>query len=267
MDRPHLLIVDDEQGVRSSLSLLLEEEGYDVETAEGADAALAHVRREPFNLVLCDVRMPGRDGLALLPELLDLQPDLSVVMMSAYGALDQALESVRLGACDYIAKPFEPQELLLLLRKTEERERLRRENVQLRRELGTRHDLKSLVAVSPEMQEVVALIDRAGAFKTTVLITGESGVGKDVVARAIHHRSGRVSQLFVAVNCGAIPENLMEAELFGHARGAFTGADQARAGLFREADGGTLFLDEIGELPLYLQVKLLRVLQEEEGEE
>ena len=264
MDRPRLLIVDDEQGVRSSLSLLLEEEGYDVETAEGADAALAHVRREPFNLVLCDVRMPGRDGLELLPELLALQPDLSVLLMSAYGALDQALESVRLGACDYIAKPFEPQELLLLLRKTEERERLRRENVQLRRELGTRHDLKSLVAVSPEMQEVVALIDRAGAFKTTVLITGESGVGKDLVARAIHHRSGRVSQLFVAVNCGAIPENLMEAELFGHARGAFTGADQARAGLFREADGGTLFLDEIGELPLYLQVKLLRVLQEEE---
>jgi two-component system response regulator AtoC len=264
MDRPRLLIVDDEEGVRSSLSLLLEEEGYEVDTAEGAEAALAHLRGEPFNLVLCDVRMPGRDGLELLPELIDLQPDLSVLMMSAYGAVDQALEAVRLGASDYIAKPFEPQELLLLLRKTQERERLRRENVQLRRELGARHELKSLVAVSAEMQEVVALIDRAGAFKTTVLITGESGVGKDMVARAIHHRSGRASQPFVPVNCGAIPENLMEAELFGHARGAFTGADQARAGLFRDADGGTLFLDEIGELPLYLQVKLLRVLQEEE---
>jgi two-component system response regulator AtoC len=208
--------------------------------------------------------MPGRSGLELLPELLDLQPDASVLMMSAYGAVDQALEAVRLGACDYIAKPFESQELLLILRKTQERERLRRENLQLRRELGKRYDLKSLVAVSAEMQEVVTLIDRAGAFKTTVLITGESGVGKEVVARSIHQRSGRVSEPFVPVNCGAIPENLMEAELFGHARGAFTGADQARPGLFREADGGTLFLDEVGELPLYLQVKLLRVLQEEE---
>jgi two-component system response regulator AtoC len=264
MGQQRLLIVDDEDGVRSSLSLLLDEEGYEVETAENAEAALAHVKRGQFDLVLCDVRMPGRDGLALLPDLLDLQPEAPVLMMSAYGAADRALQAIRLGACDYIAKPFEPQELVVLLRKTEERERLRRENRRLQLELGKRHDLKSLVAVSPEMQEVIGLIDRAAEFKTTILITGESGVGKEMVARAIHDRSSRASGPFVAVNCGAIPENLMEAELFGHARGAFTGAEQSRLGLFREADGGTLFLDEIGELPPALQVKLLRVLQEEE---
>ena len=264
MGGPRLLIIDDEEGVRTSLSLLLAEDGYRVETAADAESGLACTLRSTFDLVLCDVRMPGRSGLELLPDLLTRQPDVPVVMMSAYGASDQALEAIRLGAYDYIAKPFEPEELTVLLRKIEERERLRSENRRLRLELGKSHDLKSLVSVSSEMQEVVGLIDRAAGFKTTVLITGESGCGKELVAHAIHQRSQRSSGPFVAVNCGAIPEHLIEAELFGHTRGAFTGAVHARLGLFREADGGTLFLDEIGELPVALQVKLLRVLQESE---
>ena len=264
MSRPRILIIDDEEGLRTSLTLVLEDEGYAVETAEGADAALALVADRSFDLILCDVRMPGRSGLDVLPELVELQPSSPVLVMSAYGAADQALEALRRGAHDYIAKPFEPEELLLLLRKTEERERLRRENRRLRRELGPAPDLKSLVTVSAVMQEVASLIERAAEFKTTVLVTGESGVGKEVVARLIHDRSARASDPFVGVNCGAIPNTLIEAELFGYSRGAFTGADRARLGLFREADRGTLFLDEIGELPSEMQVKLLRVLQEEE---
>jgi two-component system response regulator AtoC len=261
---PRLLIVDDEQGVRSSLALCLEEQGYQVETADGPDGALQQAETDDFDVILCDIRMPGRSGLDILPELLSLQREATVVMMSAYGAVDQAIEAVRAGAYDYIAKPFEPQELLLLLRKAAEREGLRRENRRLRRELVRRRDPKGIVAESEEMQEVVALAERAAEFKTTVLITGESGVGKELVAQAIHGTSDRGAAPFVAVNCGAIPENLIEAELFGHARGAYTGADRERPGLFRDADGGTLFLDEIGELPIPLQVKLLRVLQEEE---
>ncbi len=264
MSRPRLLIIDDEEGLRSSLSLLLEDEGYDVETADSGDTGLTAARDRSFDIVLCDVRMPGRNGLEILPELVEGQPCASVLMMSAYGAAEQALEALRRGAVDYISKPFEPQELILLLRKTEERERLRRENTRLRRELRADRDLKSLVAVSGAMQEVVGLIERASEFKTTVLVTGESGAGKEIVARLIHDRSPRSSEPFVAVNCGAIPHTLIEAELFGYGRGAFTGADQARLGLFREADHGTLFLDEIGELPAEMQVKLLRVLQEEE---
>jgi two-component system response regulator AtoC len=264
MPGPRLLIVDDEQGVRSSLALCLEGHGYDVETADGPDAALEQAENDGFDVILCDIRMPGRSGLDILPELLSLQREATVVMMSAYGAVDQAIEAVRAGAYDYIAKPFEPQELLLLLRKAAEREGLRRENRRLRRELVRRRDPKAIVAESQEMQEVVALAERASEFKTTVLITGESGVGKELVAQAIHGASDRATAPFVPLNCGAIPENLIEAELFGHARGAYTGADRERVGLFRDADGGTLFLDEIGELPMPLQVKLLRVLQEEE---
>jgi two-component system response regulator AtoC len=259
-----VLIIDDEEGVRESLALCLEDEGYSVTTAPGAEAALRAVAAEPFEFVVCDVRMPGRDGLDLLPDLLAAQPEAAVLMMSAYGAVDQALEAVRRGAYDYLAKPFEPAELLLVLRKAEERERLRRENRRLRAELAAGVGSRALIASSPAMREVFELVERAAEYKTTVLVTGESGVGKEVVARTIHELSDRAQQPFIAVNCGAIPEALLESELFGHARGAFTGADTARRGLFREADGGSLFLDEIGELPPAMQVKLLRVLQEEE---
>ncbi len=263
MARPRVLIIDDEEGVRTSLGLILADEGYEVATAENAERALEAARTTSFDVVLSDVRMPGRSGLDLLPELVAIQPDATVLMMSAHGDVDQALEAVRRGAYDYLSKPFQSEELLLTIRKAEERERLRRENRRLRHELEGR-DLRTLIAASDEMKAVVELSERAAEYKTTVLITGESGVGKEVVARHVHDCSDRSEAPFIAVNCGAIPETLIESELFGHARGAFTGAERERLGMFREADGGTLFLDEVGELPLPVQVKLLRVLQEEE---
>jgi len=264
MPKRRALIIDDENGIRTSLGLILEDEGYDVAKAADADEGLRAARADRFDLVLCDVRMPGRSGLEVLPELIRAQPDATVLMMSAYGQVEQALEAVRKGAYDYLAKPFQAEELLLAIGKAEERERLRRENRQLRRELSHGGGDGSLVAASPAMREIYELVERAAEFKTTVLITGESGVGKEVVARAVHGLSDRADEPFVPVNCGAIPESLIESELFGHMRGAFTGAENEARGMFREADGGTLFLDEIGELPLATQVKLLRVLQEEE---
>ena len=264
MSPRRVLIIDDEEGVRRSLSLILEDEGYRVSCAADPDEALELAAESQFDVVLCDVRMPRRSGLDLLPDLIRAQPEATVLVMSAYGDVDQALEAVRRGAYDYLAKPFQPQELLLCIGKAEEREGLRRENRRLRRELGRSGGGQRLVASSPAMKQIHELIERAASYKTTVLITGESGVGKEVVARTVHALSDRTSQPFIAVNCGAIPIALIESELFGHARGAFTGADSDRLGLFREADGGTLFLDEIGELPPAVQVKLLRVLQENE---
>ncbi|MEX2209104.1 MAG: sigma-54 dependent transcriptional regulator [Myxococcota bacterium] len=258
------LIIDDENGIRTSLGLILADEGYEVAKAADADEGLREARAGRFDLVLCDVRMPRRSGLDVLPELILAQPDATVLMMSAFGQVEQALEAVRKGAYDYLAKPFQAEELLLAIGKAEERERLRRENRQLRRELSQGGREAGLVAASPAMREIYELVERAAEFKTTVLVTGESGVGKEVVARAVHGLSDRAGQPFVPVNCGAIPESLIESELFGHMRGAFTGAEHEARGMFREADGGTLFLDEIGELPLATQVKLLRVLQEEE---
>ncbi len=259
-----ILIIDDEPGVRTSLALILEDEGYETATAGDAEAGLAELRAGAFDVVLCDVRMPGRSGLDLLPEIVELQPQATVLIMSAHGEIEQALEAVRLGAYDYLAKPFPAEELILTIRKAEERERLQRENRRLRHELRQRGARGGRVASSPAMRGVEELVEGAAEFKSTVLITGESGVGKEVVARAIHERSERATRPFVAVNCGAIPDSLIESELFGHVRGAFTGASNDARGMFREADGGTLFLDEIGELPLATQVALLRVLQEEE---
>jgi two-component system response regulator AtoC len=259
-----ILIIDDEAGVRDSLAMILADEGYATETASGADAALDAVRQRRFHAILCDVRMPRRSGLDLLPEIVGWQPDAVVLVMSAYSDVDQAIQAVQRGASDYLAKPFQADELLLALRKAEERARLERENRHLRRELRKTRTVRGLIAASDAMKQVVDLVERAAEHKTTVLITGESGVGKEVVARSIHELSDRAREPFIAVNCGAIPESLIESELFGHARGAFTGASEAKPGLFREADGGTLFLDEVGELPLAMQVKLLRVLQEEE---
>jgi two-component system response regulator AtoC len=264
MPKRRALIIDDENGIRTSLGLILEDEGYDVVKAADADEGLREARAGRFDLVLCDVRMPRRSGLDVLPELILAQPDATVLMMSAFGQVDQALEAVRKGAYDYLAKPFQAEELLLAIGKAEERERLRRENRQLRRELSHGGHDGALVAASAAMREIYELVERAAEFKTTVLVTGESGVGKEVVARAVHGLSDRADEPFVPVNCGAIPESLIESELFGHVRGAFTGAESEARGMFREADGGTLFLDEIGELPLSTQVKLLRVLQEEE---
>ncbi|MDJ0853513.1 MAG: sigma-54 dependent transcriptional regulator [Myxococcota bacterium] len=259
-----ILVIDDDDGLRDSLQLLLSAEGYEVAGAEDGEAALRQVERAPFDVILCDLRMPGLDGMELLPELVRRLPTTPILMMSAYGTDELALEAIHRGAYDYLAKPFQPAEALFTIRKARERQKLRQANQLLRREVDRVVGERPVVATSQAMIDLLELMERAAAYKSTVLLTGESGTGKEVLARAIHAQSPRRDAPFVAVNCGAIPDNLIESELFGHAKGAFTGADRAKRGLFVEADGGTLFLDEIGELPTALQVKLLRVLQEEE---
>ncbi len=260
----NVLIVDDDPGMRQMLTLLLKSKGYAPASVEGAAQAIKEFEARPYDAVLCDVRLGERDGLWVLGELTLRAPDLTVVMMSAYGSEESALEAMKRGAYDYISKPFRPDEVALVLRKAEERERLRHENRRLRQELGEGRGVASLVGQSPAMQELTRQMRKAAQVTTTVLLLGESGTGKELVARALHDLSPRAAQPFVAVNCGAIPDELIESELFGHVRGAFTNATQNKRGLFAEADGGTIFLDEIGELPYGTQVALLRTLQESE---
>jgi two-component system response regulator AtoC len=204
------------------------------------------------------------DGLAFLQEIKKTEMEATIIVMSAYGTADIAIEAMKLGAYDYISKPFKPDEIILTLRKAEEREQLRRENQLLRKEVAKEYSFENIVSKNEKMQKIFDVIKKVSHYKSTVLITGESGTGKELVARALHYNSGRSQNPFIAVNCGAIPENLLESELFGHAKGAFTDAIRTKKGLFEEADGGTLFLDEIGDLPGQLQVKLLRVLQDGE---
>ena len=258
-----VLVVDDEENIRIVLRALLRKNGYEVEIADSGESALALVDTFGPDVILTDVRMPKMGGLDLLATLRAKQHPATVIVMSAYGNVDLALEAMKAGAYDYVGKPFKPDEIVLALKKAEERESLRRENAALKSQILSESKFESILAKSAAMQEIFRTITKIADFKTTVLITGESGVGKELVAKAIHARSSRKSQPFVAINCGAIPENLLESELFGHKKGAFTDANSDRRGLFEEASGGTLFLDEIGELPLNLQVKLLRALQEE----
>jgi two-component system, NtrC family, response regulator AtoC len=258
-----VLVVDDEENLRLVLRTLLKRQGYEVETADSGEAALALVDTFGPDVILTDVRMPKMGGLDLLATLQAKGNEATVIVMSAYGNVDLALEAIKAGAYDYVQKPFKHEEIVLTLRKAEERETLRRENRALREEIRKEHQFEQILAKSQAMQEIFRTIAKIADYKTTVLISGESGTGKELVARALHRRSSRRGGSFVAVNCGAIPENLLESELFGHKKGAFTDANNDRRGLFEEADGGTLFLDEIGELPIALQVKLLRVLQDE----
>jgi len=258
-----VLVVDDEENLRLVLRTFLRRQGYEVETAEHGEEALPLIDGFGPDFVITDVRMPRMGGMDLLSALRAKGSDATVIVMSAYGSHDLAIEAMQAGAYDYVSKPFKPEEVLLCLKKAEERESLRKENRALKDEIARGARFDNILAESPQMQEIFRTISKVAHFKTTVLVTGESGVGKELVARAVHARSGRAGQSFVAINCGAIPENLLESELFGHKRGAFTDANQDRRGLFEEASGGSLLLDEIGELPLGLQVKLLRVLENE----
>jgi two-component system response regulator AtoC len=258
-----ILVADDEPSVRHVLTLVLSGLGYEVRAVADGEEALRELSARGYDVLLCDVRMPKRDGLSVLRQALAEHPGLTVVVMSAYGSQEQALEAVGAGAYDYVRKPFKPEEIVFVLRKAEERERLLRENRRLQGAGGVSPG-EGILGESEPMRVVMRQVERLAPVGTTVLITGESGTGKELIARALHARSPRAAMPFVAVNCGAIPGGLIESELFGHARGAFTDARTARRGLFSEADGGTLFLDEVGELPPPAQVKLLRVLQEGE---
>jgi two-component system response regulator AtoC len=256
----HILIIDDDHEVRTSLQTVLDTLGYATQTAATGEEGLQAMARSSFDLILCDLRLPGISGLDVLTQKSSSTP---LILMTAYGNPDIATQAVHAGAFDYISKPINPDDLIFILRKLEEFERLRRENEALKENLSEKYSFKNIVAQSQSFKDVFETIKRLSPFNTTVMITGESGTGKELLARAIHESSPRRGKPFIAINCGAIPENLMESELFGHKKGAFTDASRDKKGLFEEANGGTLFLDEVGELPLHLQVKLLRALQEQ----
>ncbi len=260
----NVLVVDDDAGMRQMLSLLLKSRGYAPAAVDSAASALKELEAKPYDAVLCDVRMPETDGMTLLGEIQRRVPEITVVMMSAYGSEEIAIEAMKRGAYDYVSKPFRADEIALVLRKAEERERLRRENLRLRAQVGADRGLSMLVGQSPAMQDLHRSIRKSAAVASTVLLVGESGTGKELVARALHDLSPRSAMPLVAVNCASIPDELIESELFGHVKGAFTNATSTKNGLFAEADGGTIFLDEVAELPYGVQASLLRALQENE---
>jgi two-component system response regulator AtoC len=257
-----LLVVDDEESLRHLLRLILERAGYTVLEAEDGQAGLEVLAAHPeVSIVLCDVRMPRLDGMGFLEGLKKIQRRVYTVVMSAYGSMDLAIEAMKKGAADTISKPFKADEILLVLKKIEEREGLYRENQRLRTAIKRTGVMGGFIGTSSSIDALLTMASQIAAFPTTVLITGESGTGKEVLAKCIHQASDRKDKAFVAINCAAIPESLLESELFGHAKGAFTGAVQSKKGLFEAAHQGTLLLDEVGDMPPALQVKLLRVLE------
>ena len=257
-----LLVVDDEPSMRDMLRIVLRKDGYDVHVASNGREAVAALEQDVFDLVLTDIRLPDFDGVQVLREAKARNPDIVALTMTAYASTETAVEALRLGAADYFTKPFNMDELRLKVRQHLESRRLRVENILLKRAMDTSHAFGDIVGRSPVMVELFSLIEMIAPTPSTVLITGESGTGKDLVARAIHRQSLRRDQPFVALNSGAVPETLLESELFGHMRGAFTGADANKKGLIEAAERGTVFLDEIGEMNATMQVKLLRVLQD-----
>jgi DNA-binding NtrC family response regulator len=262
--KPRVLVVDDEPPQLEILRLILASEGYDAATAGSGRAALATLRRQPFDVVLTDLKMPDLSGIALLEQILREQPGACVVLMTAHGSIDSAVEAMRKGAFDYLTKPLDRDVLLLAVSRAAERARLLSENRRLKEELRDRFRVENIVGEHGSMQDVLRVVRKVAPSISTVLIYGESGTGKELVARALHAASERRDRPFFAVNVAALPETILEAELFGYEKGAFTGADARKVGLFEQASGSTLFLDEIGELKRDLQVKLLRALQERE---
>jgi len=263
---PTILIVEDEPKMLRLLELNLGEEGYSIHTVADAEAGLNALRQERIDLVVTDLKLPGMDGLEFLQAVKRADARIPVIVMTAYGTVETAVEAMKAGASDYVLKPFSLEEMKLIVRKELDVHNLREENRSLREALGKRYEFKNIVARSAKMQEVLATVERVALTNSTVLLGGESGAGKDLIARAIHQHSRRVSGPFVKINCTAIPENLLESELFGYEKGAFTGAVASKPGKFELADKGTIFLDEIGDVPSSIQVKLLRVLQDREFE-
>ncbi len=264
MSSKGILIIDDEENMLHMLKTLLSKEGYEVVTATNGTEGLERIETDSFDTILCDIRMPEMDGLSFLKATKEKNLDSTIIMMSAYGTIDLAVEAMKHGAYDYVSKPFKPDEIILTLKKAEEQERLRKENILLKKEIKKEFGFENIITKNDKMFQIFETIQKISDYDSSVLIIGESGTGKELVAKAIHYNSKRNGKPFIAINCGAIPENLLESELFGYVKGAFTDAHQNKKGLFEEANGGTLLLDEIGELPSNLQVKLLRALQEGE---
>ena len=260
----HMLVVDDEKSQRDILTVILEGEGYRVETASSVPQAISLYRNHPADVVLTDLSMPERDGMSLLEELMKINEDVLVVLITAHGTVGSAVEAMKKGAFDYLTKPLDREDLLITVARAFDTVHLLTENRGLRQQLQDKFKIENIMGHHPLMQEVFRVIRKVAPSQTTVLVTGESGTGKELVARAIHSESTRKDRPFRALNCAAIPETLIESELFGHEKGAFTGAQARQIGLFETVDQGTLFLDEIGDLSLPLQAKLLRVLQEKE---
>jgi DNA-binding NtrC family response regulator len=261
-EQQNLLVVDDDAAMRQMLVSLFEEQGYAVGEAPSANDAIEQVRDFDFDAVLSDIRMPGKTGIEMVGELRSLRPRTPVILMTAFGSIDSAIDAMRAGAFDYITKPFEPETALITLERALERRALEQENQRLRRAVDQTTSFGDLIGESPAMRDIFALIRKVAHGRSSVLITGESGTGKEVVARTLHYHGSRAKKPFVPINCSAIPEGLLESELFGHVKGAFTGASTSKRGLFEEANGGTIFLDEIGDMGQGLQSKLLRVLQD-----
>ena len=255
-----ILVVDDEKSMREILDIFLKSEGYDVSTAENGAKAIENARKEIIDLIITDMKMPGLSGLELLKEIKEISPDTAVVIITAFGTMASAVEAMKLGAYDYIQKPFQMDDIRLVVRNAIEKQKLRKDVSVLKGQLKY-PSLENIIGRSAVMQELFSVIKRTAESSASVLITGESGTGKELVAKAIHNLGPRKERHFVAINCAAIPEGLLESELFGHMRGAFTGASSNKQGLFELANEGTIFLDEIGEMPIYLQAKLLRVIE------
>jgi DNA-binding NtrC family response regulator len=257
-----ILIIDDEKSILDLLSVVFEKEGYLTETSFSATRAVELLENEDFDMIISDIKMPKMNGMELLRYVKDNRPDIPIIMITAYGTIKQAVEALKAGAMDYVVKPFDVEELKIIVAQGLEKKRLKEENIFLKRELKEKHEFENLVGKSKAMQEIYSLIEKLAGTDSTVLIAGESGTGKEMAARAIHYSSARRERSFVSINCGALPENLLESELFGHVKGSFTGAVSNKKGMFEVAEKGTLFLDEVGEMSPWTQVKLLRAIQD-----
>jgi two-component system response regulator PilR (NtrC family) len=264
MFKEKILVADDEQSMREFLDIMLKKEGYKVSLASHGEEVLKLAERDIFDLILMDIRMPKLDGISVLKKVKSLSPETIVIMITAYASADTAIKAMKEGAYDYVTKPFKVDEIKLIIRNALEKKNLQKENILLKQVVRDRYHFNNIIGQCPNMLALYDLLEKVAPTKTNILVTGESGTGKELVAKAIHYNSPRKDKPFVTLNCGAIPESLIESELFGHMKGAFTDAIATKKGLFEMADEGTIFLDEISELPLLMQVKLLRVLQDKE---
>lgn len=257
-----ILVIDDEKSMRDFLAIMLKREGYQVNVAEDGKAAFQAINKNVFDVVISDIRLPDMNGIEILKHCKKVSPETDFILITAYASTETAVEAVKIGAADYIYKPFDIDEMKIILRRCISKKQLERENVYLKKSVERQFQFENIIGASPKMQLIFELIRKISGTNSTILISGESGTGKELVAKAIHYNSLRKDNAFVSINCGAMPENLLESELFGHVKGAFTGAIQNKKGLFEVADRGTLLLDEIGEMSQGMQVKLLRALQE-----